>query len=1029
MAVGDFKKRHRDKASQRAQSERATTLSRGGILVGSIVTALGVVVLAFGGVDRLNNYGLDLHFRHLSTIEADPRIVLVDINDHAIEAVGDWPWPRRRYAQLVSVLHELGAKSIVLDLVLSDTSPPRIEHAAPSEQYPIDAQTAPFGDPVHGSWIYDDVELRDAMTAAGSVYVGMMFRLSPPDVDPATVFDASLELVKQDPAISSTDFRNSLALATPSAERIFDPGSLYYRSRLLAALADNFGLDTQELARQLGAENPIDARTVERFLSAAKRTAARLKARAYLTERPHAEWVEFFGHVLPEASLEVETPDKNDLRDAFRFERSHRALAAANPPVPDFLNGRVAHAYDLTLPLDEFAVAAKGIGFVSFPREQTGGVVRDIPLLAETDGRLLFQLGSLVGFDELGVDRSAINFFPLDADGSSLLMWHVPPGIARWQDSFTHLPAARVLEVALNREAAAENERHFALAKAELVKLRHTETHAEYADYVRLVRRYHAAIAQTPASTSQDAQQNRAKDLEQIHAAIAEVENDAVLWLKRVHELWETTEPVSEAERGERAKIRRLYNKFGQGQLAAEIDTLNSNLTARTESLLEELRPQLAGKICFVGYTASGVADLVTSPVYASMPGVMAHANITNMVLQDKAAQRATTLLNGLLMLAVGLIVAGMASARGPIVSLASLMVVAAAVVGISAYLFWSSALLLGSPGIVAQACGTWAFVTAYRQFAEERSRRRFQRALAQYTSPAVAARIAGRANARDLSPVPATVTCFFSDLQSFTKLSERLGPERTRVVLNPYLQRMSQLLVEHEALVNKFMGDGIFAFFNAPIWPCLNHGERACACALASLPALAKLNREFAATTGREPLVMRIGLATGEAFVGDYGSDTKLDYTCIGDTVNLASRLEQACKPLGTSILVDGATKQQAGDRFAFRSLGRIALPGRRAAVDAHELLGLHDALDRQALEYASQFESVIRHYQACEWDICLEQIERCRSSSDHDDEALILYRRSVNHYRANPPSQDWDAAIALLHTPGPGAEATSQH
>ena len=120
------------------------------------------------------------------------------------------------------------------------------------------------------------------------------------------------------------------------------------------------------------------------------------------------------------------------------------------------------------------------------------------------------------------------------------------------------------------------------------------------------------------------------------------------------------------------------------------------------------------------------------------------------------------------------------------------------------------------------------------------------------------------------MSPVPATVTCFFSDLQSFTELSERLGPERTRVVLNPYLQRMSQLLVEHEALVNKFMGDGIFAFFNAPIWPCSNHSERACSCALASLPALSKLNRESIATTGDEPLVMRIGLATGETFVGD---------------------------------------------------------------------------------------------------------------------------------------------------------------
>jgi adenylate cyclase len=224
----------------------------------------------------------------------------------------------------------------------------------------------------------------------------------------------------------------------------------------------------------------------------------------------------------------------------------------------------------------------------------------------------------------------------------------------------------------------------------------------------------------------------------------------------------------------------------------------------------------------------------------------------------------------------------------------------------------------------------------------------------------------------------------------------------------------MSQVLVGHRALVNKFMGDGIFAFFNAPIWPCANHGEQACACALASQTALTRLNRETKAAVGEEGLVMRIGLATGEAFVGDYGSDTKLDYTCIGDTANLASRLEKACKVLGTSILVNEGTRRQAGDRFAFRPLGRLALPGKQAPVQVHELVGLRETVDARVHAYITAFEQVILAYQACQWDSCLDRAKHCQTMRG-DDLALDMYREAATTYRSTAPPQDWDGALQL--------------
>jgi class 3 adenylate cyclase/CHASE2 domain-containing sensor protein len=998
---------------------------------------VGLVALASGALDGLNNYGLDLHLRHVGGVEADPRIVMVDINDHAIETVGEWPWPRRRYAQLVNVLNELGAGAIVLDFVLSDPTAPRVEHAGLDSDYDIATDLAPIGDPAEDAMIYDDDELRDAIATAGNVYLAMFFRASPPGVDPGAIVLGGVRLIKEDAGISAATFADRLRGRFPGAERVFEIGALYDSLRIVCALQDEYGVDARSLTDGTGRHSPIDMELVETHLPDAKRLVARELARSFLAEHPEGTWTAFYEQTLPAAARDTITPDRRELLEAFRFGRSFRLLSNASPPIPAGMVGRVQHGYDHTLPLSKFARDAKGVGFVSFPREKSGGVVREIPLIGQVDGGLVFQLGFLVALDELQVEASEIGFsagaltlgtgpdarrIPIANDGTTLLRWHVPEEPERWQSSFHHIPVARVLEVAMNREAIRENETRLGLAMAELVELRYAEAHAGYAEYVRLINERRTLEGGVTDAEEPDGRRVAKEALRTCNAAIADVERDAVAWLRRVHGLWQSTEPINEAERAERDQIQRLWDRFGEGRLGATLAELNARMGARTNLLLQELQPKLEGKLCFVGYTASGVADLVTSPVYSSMPGVMAHANVTNMVLQDEPLRRVARWVNALLMLVVGLgvvpICTGLGARRSAAVSLVGLVVVAIVVFLMGWLMFSAFGRYVGSAGVIAQLCVSWTAVTAYRQATEERSRRQFQRALGQYTSPAVASQIANRADRNDFAPGPATVTCYFSDLRSFTELSERLGAERTRSLLNPYLERMSRVLVEHGALVNKFMGDGIFAFFNAPIWPCSNHAERSCACAIASVAALSELNRATLAS-GRdrergEPLAMRIGLATGEAFVGDYGSDTKLDYTCIGDTVNLASRLEGACKVLGTTILTDEATRRQAGERFTFRSLGRIVLPGKRAATEVYELLGLHDDSDAAGREYATSFAEVVRRFQHCEWDDCLVQIERCRRARD-DDAALGVYAEAAARFRDQPPPQDWDGTIRL--------------
>src|SRR3990172_2587334 len=124
---------------------RAAT-RRMGLAIGGLATIVGGIVYSLGWLDRLNGYNLDLHFRHFNTIGADPRIVLIDIDDSALRAMPNWPWPRRTYADLVRTLNELGAKAIVLDFIFDKPSPPRTEHAGLGRDYDIDAMLPELGD-------------------------------------------------------------------------------------------------------------------------------------------------------------------------------------------------------------------------------------------------------------------------------------------------------------------------------------------------------------------------------------------------------------------------------------------------------------------------------------------------------------------------------------------------------------------------------------------------------------------------------------------------------------------------------------------------------------------------------------------------------------------------------------------------------------------------------------------------------------------------------------------------------------------
>lgn len=1001
---------------------------RGGIALGVVLSvAAGGAYLA-GLLDGLNNVGLDLHFRYLGDVPADPRIVLIDIDDQSLAALADWPWPRRLYADLVRTIHELGAKTIALDVILDRPMSPRVEHATLGPHYDLDTALTVIGEPESDARIYDDNELATAMSLT-EVYLPMVAKLEPAGTPPGVSIDEAIGFVRQNSDATLSIFESAFGGADHTwSERIF------IEALLIARLERQFTLSKDELTKALSFQFGDARELVRVHFAEAKRMAARRAARRYFDGQSPATLPKFLESVLLAEEIDELSADRECLIDAYRAENARRRVMSRFGPVPERAKGHIQRAYDPVFPLDKFAEIADGIGLVSFGKDKSGGVVRAVPMFADLEGSLVWQLGFKIGLKELsqtkteretGIARRAVPpqvrepQFPVDETGRTLINWHVPQlkrGRADWRDSFDHVPAARVLEISACRRAMEDNGRRLALAKFELLQARHADTRAELARYVDLVHKRDAIkLLASPASNgvSYGVLQASAKEMEPLESEISTMEQEAAEWLRRVETLWRNETPRDVSETRERDRIRRLVEWFAEDKLATRVTESNLRLENRIDDLRKELAPRVAEKVCLIGYTATGVADLITTPIHTQAPGVIAHANIINMVLQNRFLSHPSPKWDFTFVVLAGVAATVAACAGGWRFSLAALVVVGSVLVVIGAAAFRLTSIHTASFPAAAALAGVWGGVTLYRQSTEERARRRLHRALTQYTSPAIAAQIAERFDRATLAPRAATVTCFFSDLRGFTWLSERLGPERTRNVLNPYLETVSRILLDRGAMVNKFIGDGIFAFFNAPIRVCSDHARAACEAALASRDAILELNQRLSPELGGESLVMRVGISTGEAFVGDYGSEMKLDYTCIGDTVNLGSRLEQANKLLGTTILADDRTRH-AADGFAFRPIGRIAVPGRSTPACVYELVEQPRTADPDFVEFCDLSARAIAYYQACEWDSCLAVLAECRTLRP-DDRVSALYVRSVETLRRIGRPPQWGGALQI--------------
>jgi len=423
------------------------------------------------------------------------------------------------------------------------------------------------------------------------------------------------------------------------------------------------------------------------------------------------------------------------------------------------------------------------------------------------------------------------------------------------------------------------------------------------------------------------------------------------------------------------------------------------------------------GRIVFVGYSLSvtdlsgGAAeDHYPSPYdglsgIASMPGVEIHANIMNTLLRKKFIYPTEASAFWFMMLSLGLILSAIVLSNETfLVRMVSSTViifgywVCATVVFLHARV-WMYAV---QPLIIMVAI--FGLNVLYQYRLTERERAHIRRALSGYVSKQVMGEILKNPGQLELGGIQVEASVLFSDIAGFSKLSEKITPRELATLLNDYFTKMGDIIMGRDGMINKYIGDAVMAIWNAPL-PNPAHAEMACRSAL-------EMKRVVA---GMAPLKMRIGINTGPMVAGNLGHRERMEYTVIGDAVNLASRLEGANKAFGTAIMISDSTEALVRSIFLLRRLDRIRVVGKQQPVAVFEVLAaMDDPPTPTELELVASFESIIDAYDDRNWEVA---IARAKSHLEKfpDDLATQAYLKRCLHFQEVPPADEWDGVYTL--------------
>src|SRR6185369_1419934 len=411
----------------------------------------------------------------------------------------------------------------------------------------------------------------------------------------------------------------------------------------------------------------------------------------------------------------------------------------------------------------------------------------------------------------------------------------------------------------------------------------------------------------------------------------------------------------------------------------------------------------LKDSIAFVGATEIGIYDLRNTPFDAALPGVEIHATVAANSIEERFIVKdgRSAAVEMLSILALPVVLAFLLSlVPGTLAGLGVFAALSALFIGFNHLLFSrfmiDTTLFYPLLSLSISQLGS----EAYRNLIVEKKGRSLKKAFSSYVSPDLVRQIEKDPDKLVLGGEQREITILFSDIRGFTTLSEGLSPQELVRLLNEYLNPMTRIVLDEKGTLDKFIGDAVMAIYNAPL-DLIDHPSAACRSAVRMLETLRELNRGFSAK-GMNTIDIGIGINTGPAVVGNMGADIRFDYTAIGDSVNLASRLEGLNMYYGTHILVsEDARKSVNDERFSFREVDRVRVKGKQLPVVIYELM-----TDKPWI--LNDFEGGLKLYRGREFDKAEKIFGRL--AEHYDDETSRLYQERCREYLAVPPPDEWD-------------------
>ncbi len=871
-------------------------------------------------------------------------VLLIDIDDRAIEEIGAWPWTRDILADVLIRMRELGGKAVVFDIEYLTPGQAGVNRAYVKDVFP-EEYSATKGEVVE--------------------YIGQFAE---------SVADKNIPLTAVREV--GSDMTGYLG------QRLDD---------LSSSVTGNIFRDNDEYF----------AKAI-RFFGNAYLTINNTK----LTENDDLDGAKAFAlaNIL---RSDVSDPLGRFLIENRIFRESNKAAEGITPTILILLR------------------EAAGAGFPNVIIDEDG-IRRRVELLTGHEGKYFAQLvfapmlnllepeaivrdryslvleNALDPADPASGKRADIRI-PLDENGRFVINWLKKPyqdALNRSNDSFKHLSSYDFTLADEMEQQLIDN-----LTAIEGLNVRTAEGYLAYHDAVLWLRGSWKDIVSWKAALLEGGRDDFSAYFEARRAFFSDY--GEFLSGGFDTEIYETVERVIDAGgdpalRDFEETVRSNFNVYNE-QYAAYMDHV------------EKLGAICAGSFSIIGNSATGTSDMGNNPFQQRYPNVGTHANIYNTIMTEQfivpVPRWGSWIIAFVLALTSALAFRRIKSLRGRIVyGLLSMVAVFVAVAAIMAltriYIQLFVPLLTVS--------FTFLLVSILRFVFSEQEKSFLRKAFTMYLSSDVVNQIVADPSLLKLGGQEKHITALFTDIKSFSTLSEKVTPEHLVEILNRYLTLMSDIVLEQKGTIDKYIGDAIVSFFGAPI-DLSDHAKRACLAAVRMKQAEKQLNDDMLASNFTPmPVYTRIGINTGPMVVGNMGTDNKMNYTIMGNDVNLAARLEGVNKQYGTWILVSETTWNATDGMFLGRKLDRVRVVGIETPVQLYNIMGVRAEASGRQVALAEKFNAAIDAYRGRRFGDALLYFTKCVELDPEDDASRIFLDR-VKGLIKNGIAPDWTDIVNM--------------